>query len=155
MTAYFQPMPTERARALQNGATDNYGQIPLRKVSDGDSMPCRHCLRNIEAGAEYMIAAYRPFSSLNPFAETGPIFLHARECPAAAVDVALPEILDSPSYIVRGYSAEEQIVYGTGAVTETSNITDYAERLLQDPRVAFVDVRSARNNCFQCRIMPA
>ncbi|MEO8531900.1 MAG: DUF1203 domain-containing protein, partial [Deltaproteobacteria bacterium] len=31
-------------------------------------------------------------------------------------------------------------------------IETYAETLLADPEVAFVDIRSARNNCFQTRI---
>ena len=31
----------------------------------------------------------------------------------------------------------------------------YAEEVLARPEVAYIDVRSARNNCFQTRIVPA
>ena len=64
----------------------------------------------------------------------------------------LPQILSSPDYIVRGYNACEQIVYGTGGVIPTSQIASRAEELLAEDNISFVHVRSARNNCFQCRI---
>ena len=53
---------------------------------------------------------------------------------------------------VRGYGADDRIVYGTGAVTPTSAIVDRAQELFADPAIAYVHVRSARNNCYQCRI---
>jgi hypothetical protein len=55
--------------------------------------------------------------------------------------------------IVRGYSADERIVYGTGAVVATDRIAETATALLERDDVAFVHVRSASNNCFQCRIV--
>ncbi|MNS63241.1 hypothetical protein D3C72_963300 [compost metagenome] len=61
-------------------------------------------------------------------------------------------MLDSPDYIVRGYGADDRIVYGTGAVTATGEIVSRALRLLERSDVAYVHVRSARNNCYQCRI---
>ncbi|MCK5089291.1 MAG: DUF1203 domain-containing protein, partial [Hyphomicrobiaceae bacterium] len=41
---------------------------------------------------------------------------------------------------------------GTGGVVPTSQIANRAEELLVEKNVSFVHVRSARNNCFQCRI---
>ena len=64
----------------------------------------------------------------------------------------MPEILASSDYIVRGYGADERIVYGTGGVVETARIVARAAEVLAMPRVAFVHVRSARNNCFQLRV---
>ena len=64
-------------------------------------------------------------------------------------------MLASATYIVRAYSADERIRYGSGRVTPTPEIAAYAAELLDDPATAFVDVRSAANNCFQCRIMRA
>jgi hypothetical protein len=64
----------------------------------------------------------------------------------------VPEILASSDYIVRGYGADERIVYGTGGVVETTAIPARAETLLAMPAVDFVHVRSSRNNCFQLRI---
>jgi len=64
-------------------------------------------------------------------------------------------MLDSPDYIVRGYGDDDRIVYGTGAVTATGEIVSRARALLGREDVAYVHVRSARNNCYQCRIAKA
>ncbi|TPJ37371.1 DUF1203 domain-containing protein [Mesorhizobium sp. B2-5-13] len=152
MTIQFTALPTEDVRALQRGGPDAYGHTPERKISDGDGMPCRHCLRNIAAGDVYLILAYRPFPNPQPYAETGPIFLHAQECERAAGAGLPPEILDSPDYIVRGYGSDDRIVYGSGGVIPTQAIAARAETLFEREDIAYVHVRSARNNCYQCRI---
>jgi hypothetical protein len=152
MPIQFKALPTEAVRALQQGGADAYGNIPERRMSDGDGVPCRHCLKNVASGKPYLVLAYRPFPALQPYAETGPIFLHAEECERAGEKEALPEMLESSDYIVRGYGADDRIVYGTGGVTPTTGIADRAEALFERDDVAYIHVRSARNNCYQCRI---
>ena len=147
----FTPMPTDIARAYQAGGPDAYGLAPERKTSDGGGNPCRHCLGMIPQGRGMLVLAHRPFPSLQPYAETGPIFLCADACDAGGGS-ALPAMLASPDYILRGYGADDRIVYGTGAVTPTDRIASRAADLFTDARVAYVHVRSARNNCYQCRI---
>lgn len=151
MTIRYRPIATEVAASLWSGASDSYGMQPERRTSDGDGVPCRHCLSGVKEGEAYLVLAYRPFPSLQPYAETGPIFLHADPCRAFDGN-DLPPMLDGPDYIVRGYSSEDRIVYGTGAVTPRAEISAYAEALLSRPCIAYVHVRSARNNCYQCRI---
>jgi hypothetical protein len=151
MTIRFTPLSTAIVRAYQAGGPDANGQTPERHVSDGDGIPCRHCLRLIPKGAAFLVLAHRPFPAPQPYAEMGPIFLCADPCNAGGGD-ALPEVLESPDYIVRGYSGADRIVYGTGAVTPTDHIAERAAALLADPAVAYVHVRSARNNCYQVRI---
>jgi hypothetical protein len=152
MTVAFIAMPTEDAAQLWNGGIDAYGRQPETMVSDGPGHPCRHCLKNIEADEEFFVLAYRPFPGLQPYAETGPIFLHKRPCQRYAAEEVIPPILSSPDYIVRGYSHEDRIVYGSGAVTPTESIASRAAELLAREDIAYVHVRSARNNCYQCRI---
>lgn len=147
----FVPIPTDQANRYRAGGGDAYGMPPERTVSDGGGNPCRHCLQMIAKGAPMLVLAHRPFPAPQPYAETGPIFLCATEC-AAGGGAGLPEILASPDYILRGYSADHRIVYGTGAVVPTADIMASAAERFADPRVAYLHVRSARNNCFQCRI---
>ena len=147
----FVPIPTEVVRAYRSGAPDANGQLPERHISDGGGNPCRHCLAMISRGAGMLVLAHRPFPAPQPYAEIGPIFLCADAC-AAGGGAELPEMLASPEYIVRGYGPDDRIVYGTGAVTPTLRIKERAGTLLADPRVDYVHVRSARNNCFQVRI---
>ena len=147
----FTPIPTETVRAYQAGVPDANGQPPEHHISDGAGNPCRHCLQMIPKGAGMLILAHRPFPSAQPYAELGPIFLCA-DAFAAGTGNTLPEILASPDYIIRGYSAENRIVYGTGAVVSTATIPAEAKTRLTDPSVAYVHIRSARNNCYQLRI---
>ena len=149
----FVAMPTKIVRAYQRGGPDANGQVPERKLSDDGGNPCRHCLRMIPDGAGMLVLAHRPFPAPQPYAEVGPIFLCAEECEAGGGE-AVPEILASPDYIVRGYGPDDRIVYGTGAVVPTGRIMAEAKARLSDRRVAYVHVRSARNNCFQVRINP-
>ena len=148
----FIAMPTELVTSLQAGGHDANHQRPERAISDGDGVPCRHCLQVVEAGAPYLILAHRPFTTLQPYAECGPIFLHADACPRYDRTGALPPMLGSAQYILRGYSEQERIIYGTGQIVPTPYISQRASELLQREDVAFVHVRSATNNCFQCRI---
>lgn len=149
----FTPIPTDIARAYQAGAPDANGMAPEHHISDGDGTPCRHCLKVISKDAGLLLLAYRPFPAPQPYAELGPIFLCADACTAGG-GAEPPEILDSPTYILRGYSAENRIVSGTGAVVPLALVRDQAARRFADTRVAYVHVRSASNNCFMCRIDP-
>lgn len=155
MPIQFIALPTDAVRALQRGGADANGRPPERQISDGDGVPCRHCLRFVEKDEPFIIVGYRPFETVQPYAETGPLFLHAAECTRAPASGRLPEILQSDSYILRGYDADERIVYGTGDVVARGHVVGRAETLLADLAIAFVDVRSAQNNCFQCRIVRA
>lgn len=147
----FTAIPTAIARAYQSGAPDANGQPPERHTSDGGGNPCRHCLKMIPEGAGMLILAHRPFPAPQPYAEVGPIFLCADPCEAGGGE-ALPDVLASPDYILRGYGPDHRIVYGTGAVVPTARLAEEAGARLADPRVAYLHVRSARNNCYQLRI---
>lgn len=144
-------LPTDLARHYQAGGADANGQPPERALSQGGGTPCRHCLRMIPEGAGMLILAHRPFPAPQPYAELGPIFLCADPCTRGG-GTDLPEILASPDYILRGYSAENRIIYGTGGVVATETIPARAAALFDDPRVAYVHVRSSRNNCYQLRL---
>lgn len=151
MAIHFAALPTQTAARYRAGARDAYGLLPERHVSDGPGNPCRHCLGFVPEGEAMLIHAHRPFHTLQPYAETGPIFLCAEPCPRWEGE-GRPPALSAPDYIVRGYGHDHRILYGTGAVVPTDAIAACAEALLADTRVAYLHVRSARNNCYQCRI---
>jgi hypothetical protein len=149
----FVAMPTEEARALQSGGPDAHGQAPERQISDGDGVPCRHCLRRVAEGEPYLVLAYRPFPDDQPYAETGPIFLHADACPRFDGGDAVPEILtERPEFVMRGYDERDRIVYESCAVVPGDGLVDGAERLLGIPGVEYLHVRARASTCYQCRV---
>jgi hypothetical protein len=149
----FVALDTDIVTALRGGAPDANGHAPERRISDGGGVPSRHSLRPVPAGAPYLILAHRPFPAPQPYAEVGPIFLAAEPTERYPETDEIPPALSSPQYIVRGYGGDDRIVYGTGKVVATDTIPDEAARLLMmRDDIAYVHVRSASNNCYQCRI---
>lgn len=149
----FLPLPTDRVTVLRNGGHDAYGRAPEHVRSDGDRNPCRHCLGFVPKGSGMLVLAWRPFDALQPYAETGPVFLCADACkPWHGQDVP-PILTSSPDYLLKGYTADQRICYGTGKVVDREDVVTYAAGLLDRDEISFVDVRSARNNCYQVRIV--
>jgi len=152
MQPVFLPLPDATARHYRAGGADAYGLPPEHCVVSGGGVPCRHTLRLLPEGAPYLIVAHRPFDGLNPYTETGPVFLAADDLPGAEPSPDLPPFLTAPAYLLRGYDAGERILYGTGAVTPTPQIIARCAGLLDRREVAFVHIRSASNNCFHVRV---
>jgi hypothetical protein len=151
MSVVFTALPSPEVRTFRAGGPDAYGMPPEVALAEGPGNPCRHCLRFVPEGRQMLILAHRPFPAPQPYAETGPIFLCGDDC--ARHESGRPAVLDgTPEYLVKGYSEDDRIVYGTGRVVPTGEIEAYAETLFADPRVAYVHLRSARNNCYQMRV---
>ena len=148
----YSALPTDLVETWRSGTPDANGQIPERATSDGEGNPCRHCLRNIPKGAEMLILAHRPFDGLHPYAELGPIFVCADACPRGGGKDTPAILTTSPDYLIKGYGADDRIVYGTGAITPMEQIGAAVKGIFARPDIAYIHVRSARNNCYQARI---
>jgi uncharacterized protein DUF1203 len=155
MNIEFVGLPSNQVAQIRTTMRDAYGLPVETHRAEIDGLPCRHCMAFPDKGRDFLILAHRPFEGQNAYTETGPIFLCADECTAPARSSKLPDFLQSAEYIVRGYTVDERISYGTGQVTPTAQIAEYAQKLLSNPKIAFVDVRSAENNCYHCRIRRA
>lgn len=142
---------TEACARIWDGGLDANGQQALFRIAEGPANPCRHCLRLIPAGEQKLVLAYRPFDALQPYAETGPIFLHAEPCERYQAETvpAWFDFLDPA--IVRGYGRDHWIRYETGSIVRGSEITQACRKILGEREVAYVHVRS-KFNCFQCRV---
>src|SRR5690349_21847556 len=149
----FIALDTDEVRTLQNGAPDANGQKPERHISDGHGVPCRHCQRDVGAGEPYLILNYRPFPALQPYAESGPIFLHAEPCERYAEMEKAPDMFfkNGRRYLIKGYYENDRIAYGTGTIVEPKDIAEAAGQILKRQDIAYVHVRSALNNCYQLR----
>ena len=144
-------IPTDEVNQIRRGGPDANGQPALLRVAEGLANPCRHCVRLIAEGDKKLVLAYRPFDALQPYAETGPIFLHKDPCERYENEV-LPAWFDhlDPA-IVRGYGEDHWIRYDTGDVVPGRELTAACRAILSDATVAYVHIRS-KYNCFQCRV---
>ncbi|WP_136634323.1 DUF1203 domain-containing protein [Pseudooceanicola onchidii] len=157
MTFRILPLATDLVRSLRQGAPDANGQPAERAVAQGTGNPCRHCLCDIPEGAGTLILAHRPFATLHPYAECGPIFLCGDDCAAwqAAPDSLPPVLKGRDSFLVKGYHPTERIAYGTGATVPADQLSATITAILARADVAFADIRSSRNNCYQARAVRA
>ena len=152
MTLCTSGMPTARAEALWQGGLDDNGQQPLVWVSDGDRNPCRHCLSYIPAGEKMLVLAYRPFETLSPYSEVGPVFIHAERCKAPAPQQGLGILDADKRFAVRIYDEDEVMIYPLAERVDGTEIQDKLERLLSEPGSAFAHVRSGQHGCFRMRV---
>ncbi len=152
MELKYSGIPSDVAAAYRAGARDANDQAPERNISDGDGVPCRHCLGKVAKGEPYLVLAYRPFPGPQPYAEVGPIFLHAEPCEPHAHGGFPERERIGDGRILRGYGKDNRIVYGTGTVVRNDDIEAKAQDILARPDVEYVHMRSATNNCYTLRI---
>lgn len=149
----FVAIDSALACAWRTGTLDANGQPAQHLISDGHGNPCRHCLDDIARNAPMLVLAHRPFPSPQPYAELGPIFVHAEHCPRYDETAGAPAMfLRRDSILLRGYDADDRIVYGAGKVIPTIAIDSAARRFFERDDVAYIHLRSASNNGYQCRI---
>jgi hypothetical protein len=151
MTLAVRGLDSDEVRRIRDGGADANGQSAIIRTAEGLANPCRHCLEMIAPGDEKLVLAYRPFPTLQPYAETGPIFLHRRACGRYEQDSLPPWFAYMDPAIIRGYDGDDWIRYDTGDVVAGSDLTAACERILADTTVAYVHIRS-KYNCFQCRV---
>lgn len=56
------------------------------------------------------------------------------------------------AHLIKGYSSDDRIVYGTGKIVPSADLDAEAANILKRDDVAYVHVRSSVNNCYTCRI---
>ncbi len=151
MKLLIKGIPSSIVSEFQNGGSDANNQQPQVHEAKGLQNPCRHCLQLIPEGEEKLVLSYRPFDKLQPYAETGPIFLHNYQC-KQYVSGELPEWFNylNPA-IVRGYDKNHWINYDTGTVVSGSELDESCRKILKDENIKYVHIRS-KFNCFQCQV---
>lgn len=153
MNIKFTGIPTDIARKYQRGSTDAYGRKPEEFICESDDLECRHCGNAIERGKVVLLLAWSPFGERQPFAETGPVLLHKEECQGyGAQPDPQPALMDTPTRLVRGYTKDERIVYGTGTHIDADDLRAACESMLEDKSIEFLHIRSSTNNCWQARV---
>lgn len=142
---------SEFVSLIRKGGKDANGQLAHSIKAVGLANPCRHCLQLITEGDDKLVLAYRPFETLQPYAEVGPIFLHQRECQRYEADHLPAWFTHLQPALIRGYGYDDWIRYDTGNVVNGRDLESESRRVLGNADVAYVHIRS-KYNCFQCRV---
>ena len=143
------PLPTEIAekarRAVASGAADH----TVVTADSATGYPCRHCLRWAQPGERMILFPYASIPPGHPYSETGPIFVHSERCQRYAATDQYPEDFRN-GRAFRAYDANYNMI--DAEVVNGNDPEAFIERLLQNPKVEFVDARSVSRGCFTFRM---
>ncbi len=145
----IRPIPTSLATRVRETLTDDFGNALTVWESDSPA-PCRHCLRVAAAGERLIVFAYRPFDGGGPYAEVGPVFIHADACAAYGDHQLFPQDFVQRLLTMRGYN--ERGTIETAELSQPGDPEASLERLFSHERVRFVHVRNPAWGCFDFRV---
>jgi hypothetical protein len=128
---------------------DHAGNPATPFVDDAGRWPLRCCLTDSAAGDELAIVAWSPFPWRGPYAETGPVVVHARPCPGAGVRDRVPVQFRGRRQVLRPYGWDRRIAYDHARLVEADGDLDGAlAELLAVDDVAFVQSRNVLAGCY-------
>jgi len=145
----IRPLAGELLEQLNNGTTVFNGN-PVKSVRADASpgYPCRLSLKDAAPGEELFLVSHSPFTSANPYRETGPVFIRKNAQTAKLVANQLPEIVLARQVVVRAYDSTGTMLAAEPA--QGSEAASQIRKFLADPEVEFVHIRAALSGCFLC-----
>lgn len=145
-------LPAADLERIRARGEDDFGNPvePFEATSTG--MPLRCCLRDATPGEQVALIACRPSPVPGPYAEVGPVFVHAQACLGYAEADRYPQGYRGRNQLLRAYDArghqvENVVVDGPAA---EHAITD----LLGRPGVAFLHSRNVLAGCYMFAVHP-
>jgi uncharacterized protein DUF1203 len=154
MTTFrYHPIDDETVRSVRETMRDAHGNELRVRISETDSAPCRSCLRVTPLGTPLILFAHRPFTTAGPYAETGPVFVHADACTPYPGSSAFPDDFRSRILVLRAYDAQGDINDATLAAGDDAEAM--LTRLFDDAAVVVVHARNPAWGCFDFAITRA
>ena len=140
---------------VRSAGADGHGNRLQPFAATGHGEPLRCCLRLAEPGDQITLISYAPFNHPSVWTEVGPVYIHATRCKGYAENAALPEQLATGPRVLRTYRADDTMNYDHNTVvTDEVDLTPMIERLLGEPDVATVHVRTLAPQCFLYEVTP-
>lgn len=144
-----------RLAAVRAAGKDEHGN-EFRPYGALGWEPLRCCLRVAGEGERIALISYAAFTAQSPWAEVGPVYVHADDCGGYPDSSQLPAELRTGPHILRSYHADETLDYDDiEYVPGGQDIEPMLRELVERPNVALVHVRAARTQCFIYEVRPA
>ena len=146
MTAFrVAALPAADLDRVRGRAEDDFGNA-VEPFAAGGGEPLRCCLRDADPGERITLVAWRPAPVAGPYAEVGPVFVHAGTCDGYADEDRYPEGFRRRQQLLRAYDAagrqvENVIVDGVAAERGIAG-------LLARPDVAYLHSRNVLAGCY-------
>jgi len=143
------PLAADYAAEIRRSRRDGTGQ-PVQERRDPHPHQCRVCLTLTAPDEPYLLLSHRAHPEPVPYAETGPVFIHARECTPYAERERYPNGFPRRQVVLRAFSAAHEIVDAQPALER--EVETVIDGLLGDPRVAYLHARNLAWGCYMFRV---
>ena len=137
----------ERLHAVRRAGADEHGNSFAPYPANGSGEPLRCCLEYARAGEQIALISWAPFTEVSPWREVGPVYVHAEHCDGYT-ERWLPGQLRRGPRVLRTYRADGSMDYGHNTLVGDEDIEPVLDRLLAEPEVATVHVRTVLPQCF-------
>ena len=151
-------IPSLMLAEIRLAGHDEFGNELTPIVDDEGGAPLRCCLRRSTPGEQVYLIAYRPFTAPGPYAEAGPVFVHASPCPGYREASAYPAgYRDWPTMVFRPYRHHaglncDAIAYDAIQTGEGPTAESLISSIFADPTIKFIHTRNVHAGCFMFAI---
>jgi Protein of unknown function (DUF1203) len=136
-----------RLDAVRRAGEDGFGNPFTPYDATGEGEPLRCCLRYARANEPIALISFAPFTEPSPWREVGPVYVHAERCPGYG-ESWLPDALRRGPGVLRTYRANGSMNYDHNTLVGSEDLEPVLDRLLGEPDVATVHVRTLLPQCF-------
>lgn len=149
MTAFqVSPVPTGTLDRIRARGTDDLGNPVVAHPAEAGA-PLRCCLRDADAGEQVALIAYQPSSIGGPYAEIGPIFIHATSCPGWSGG-GYPDGFRHRQQLLRAYDESGSQV--DNVIVKAGEAEAGISLLFDRPEVVFLHSRNVLAGCYMFEI---
>lgn len=149
-TIQVHPINPQRLTTIWQSGMDEFGHRPTPESDPGNPLRC--CLQRSQPSEQILLIGYSAQSASTPWAETGPVFIHAEPCAGYRTPQELPVSMRTGPRVLRSYREDGSMDYdGITAVADGQEVEPELARLLARPGIREVHVRAHPRQCFQFR----
>jgi hypothetical protein len=137
----------QRLEAVRKRGADDFRNPLTPHEATGEGEPLRCCLRYASSGERIALISWAPFTTASPWREVGPVYVHAERCDGYAGPGLPPELRRGPR-VLRTYHPDGSMNYEHNTLSGEDDLEPTLDRLLSEPDVAVVHVRTVLPQCF-------
>ena len=152
-TLVFEPIPAAELDRIRAAGHDEAGNPLAAEVDAAGGSPLRCCLRETRPGECVLPIAYTPPGTAGPYAERGPVFIHANRCDGYRTPDQYPPELTHRQQVARAYDRDGRIANGV-LVSDGRQAEAVIRELLSQPHIAFVQLRNVGYGCYNFSVRP-
>lgn len=146
-TLVFEPIPAAELERIRAAGYDEAGNPLAATVDASGGSPLRCCLRETRPGEQVLLLAYTPPGTAGPYAERGPVFIHASRCGGYTTPGQYPPGLSHRQQVVRAYDRAGRIADGV-LVGDGHQAEAVIQQLLSQPHIALAHLRNVGYGCY-------